>query len=173
LGTEPVNRGKRARVRLRTLIRWLWLFETSRVTRGEFLLRAIPNDPSYLKETMGNWAVAPYAFQPHKKRDADGMSFFREDFVTPREVSQRNGFPAGVRVVRIAVKQLLSLGLVVEPSPDPSQPAGHVIVPGLKFDAARTKEEKKRIAEISQLLAKAASANIAYVPPRMDWPRRV
>jgi hypothetical protein len=121
---------------------------------------------------MGNWAVDPYAFKPHKKRDIDGMSFFREDFSAPKTVSDRNGFPAGVRVVRIPVKQLWDLGLSVEPSPDPEQPAGHVIVPGLKYVEGRSKVDKRKIDDLSQQIARVASSNVAYVPKGMKLPKR-
>ncbi|HWT79764.1 MAG TPA: hypothetical protein VN648_13345, partial [Candidatus Methylomirabilis sp.] len=86
----------------------------------------------------------PYAFEPGK-RDIDGLSFFRVDFTTPQEVATANRYRTGVRVARVTVQQLRQLGLDVECDPDETQPAGHAIVPGVRYVANRPKEEKRRI----------------------------
>lgn len=117
---------------------------------------------------MGIWAVTPYAFEPHKKRDLDGMSFFREDFVTPRQVAEACKHPDGALVARIKVGRLRKLGLTVQPSPDPNELAGHVIVPGLKHEQQRIAAEKRRIADLSRQLAELASKGIAYSPPNTE-----
>jgi hypothetical protein len=137
---------------------------------GEYLLRAIPNDPSYFKESMGKWAVDPYAFKPHRNRDADGMSFFRLDFATPKEVSDACGHPSGGRVVRLAVQSLNDLGLDVTPDPNPSGLAGHVIVTGMKFLDKPPTALRRQIEDLSQKLARLASEQIVFTPPGMTWP---
>jgi hypothetical protein len=167
------NRGRRARLRLRTLVRgWPWYYETSPIFPREIILRAIPNTGGYFKESMGNWAVDPYAFEPNKRRDSDGMSFFRADFTTPEELANANRHPARARVAQITILQLRELGLDVELDPDQSQPAGHVIVPGMQFVANRSKEERRRVADLSQKLARFASTNGVYSPSGLPDPVR-
>jgi hypothetical protein len=117
---------------------------------------------------MGKWAVTPYAFEPHKKRDVDGMSFFREDFVTPRQVAEACRHPDGALVARIKVRHLRKLGLTVQPTPNPDELPGHVIVPGLKHDQQRSASEKRRIADLSRQLAEMASNSIAYSPTNTE-----
>lgn len=165
------NPGRRAHLCFRTLVRgWPWYHETRRVQTGEVLLRAIPNAPGYFKEGMVNWTVDPYAFKPNRRRDADGMSFFREDFSTAQEVVDANRHPSGVRVARITFQQLQALGLDVVPNPDPSQPAGHAVVPGMRFVAKLPREEKRKIEDLSQKLAQFASQNGVYCPPALGDP---
>ena len=157
------GRGRRARLTLRTIIRgWPWYYETTPIFPSEVLLRAIPNAPGYFSQSMSNWSVNPYAFEPNKKRDTDGMSFFRLDFTTPKEVALSNLHALGARVARITVQQLCGLQLDVQCDPDENQLPGHVIVPGMKFVANRTKAEKRRIADLSQQLAQFATQNRVY-----------
>jgi hypothetical protein len=170
LGTETFKRGRRSRLRLGNLIRWCWYYETCPVRPDEFLLRAIPNAIGYFKQSMGRWSVDPYAFTPNKKRDPDGMSFYREDFVSAKSVSDNNGYPAGVRVARIKAKELIELGLTIEPSVIAEDLPGHVIVPGMRHVEARPKPEKLKIKDLSQQLAKLASDAIVYIPPGMGDP---
>jgi hypothetical protein len=166
------DRGRRARLRLRTLVRWLWYFETSPVSPDEVLLRAVPNASSYIDRTLGKWTVDPYAFEPNKKRDPDGMSFFREDFTTCKEVSRRNRYPTGVHVVRISARLFDQLRLRIELMPIATEPPGHVIVPGLCYVDKRllTKDEKHQREDISLKLAQAASNDDIYSPPGMPPP---
>jgi len=163
--------GRRARLRFCTLARgWPRYYETTPIFTREVLLRAIPNAPGYFKGRIGKWAVDPYAFQPNRKRDVDGMSFFREDFTTPKEVADTNRHPAGARVAKITVQQLRSLGLDVECGPDESQLPGHAIVPGMRFVEGLSKEQKRSIATLSLKLAEFASANGVYCPPGLPDP---
>jgi hypothetical protein len=118
---------------------------------------------------LGKWSVDPYAFEANKKRDQDGMSFFREDFATPEEISLRNRHPKGAHVVRINARLFDRLGLRIEPMPIVTEPAGHVIVPGLRYVDKKllTKDEKHLREDISLKLAEAASADDIYSPPVM------
>jgi len=127
-------------------------------------LRAIPKAPGYFSQSMSNWSVNPYAFEPNKKRDTDGMSFFRLDFTTPEEVALSNLHALGALVGRVTVKQLRGMQLDVQCDPDENQLAGHVIVPGMKFVANRPKAEKREIAHLSQRLAQFATQNKVYSP---------
>lgn len=163
--------GRRARLTFRTLIRgWPWYYETTPIFPNEVLLRAIPNALGYFSRSMGNWSVNAYTFEPNKKRDTDGMSFFRLDFTTPKEVARVNLHPLGARVGRITVQQLRELQLDVQCDPDEEQLPGHVIVPGMKFVAKLPKAEKRRIADLSQKLAQFATQNGVYSPPGVHDP---
>ena len=174
MATTSDSRGRRARLRLRTLARWLTYYETAPVSRDETLLRAIPNTLDHLAEDMGNWKIAPYAFKPNKTRDIDGMSFFREDFSTPKHVAKTNRHELGARVARITAQQLEDLALTVTPDPIDDEPAGHAIVPGMRFVEKRllSKEEQRRIKDLSQRLAQFASNNPIYSPPGLPTPVR-
>lgn len=160
------SRGRRARLSLRTILRgWPWYYETTSVHSDEILLRAIPNAPGYFSEEMGSWKVNPYNFVP-RKSDTDGLSFFREDFVTAHELVKKNSYVSGVRVGRITVQQLAELGLSAEAFPDAMQPAGHVVVPGLRFveKHLQSKEEKQKLKDLQQRLAQFATKNYIYTP---------
>jgi hypothetical protein len=166
------SRGRRARLRLRTLTRWLKYFETAPVSRDETLLRAIPNTPDHLNEDMGNWKVAPYAFKPNKSRDTDGMSFFREDFSSPKRVAKANRHRSGACVARITARQFEELKLTVTTDPIDDEPAGHAIVPGMQFVESMSKEERRQIKDLSQKLAQFASNNPMYFPRGLSNPVR-
>jgi hypothetical protein len=168
---QTSSRRRRARLTLRTIVRgWPWYYETTPIFPNEVLLRAIPNAQGYFKRSMGNWAVDPYAFEPNKKRDVDGMSFFRLDFATARQVASASRHPLRARVSRITVPQLRGLGLTVECDPDDNELAGHVIVPGMKFVAKRSRDEKRKVADLSQQLAQFATTNGIYSPAGLPDP---
>lgn len=130
-------------------------------------MRTIPNAANYFKSTMGKWAVVPYAFKPSKTRDLDGMSFFREDFVTPEQVAKACTHPDGAYVARIKVSRLHKLGLAVQPNPDPDLLPGHAIVPGLRYEQ-RSTQERRRIEDLSRQLAELATNGIAYSPANIE-----
>ena len=138
----------------------------------EHILRTVPNTADYFKETMGHWTVTPYAFKPHAERDPDGLSLFREDFVTPQEVATTCKHPASARVVRLKVSDLIALGLSVESNPQPEELPGHVIIPEMNYGAAKAKQTKRRIDDLTQKLAALASKSIAYSPSGLTWPKR-
>lgn len=169
--TSKGARCRRARLTLRTIIRgWPWWYdETTPVFPREILLRAVPNVLGYFHESMGNWSVDPYAFQP-RKFDTDGISFFRLDFSTPEQVANACQHPSHARVARITVQQLRGLGLAVECAPDTQELAGHVIVPDMKFVARPPKDAKRRIADLTQKLAQFASRNKVYAPRGLPDP---
>jgi hypothetical protein len=121
---------------------------------------------------MGKWAVSPYAFQPNRKRDTDGMSFFREDFNAPQAIVKANAHPDGVRVARIVGRQLRELGLEAQTNPNADGLPGHVIVPGMRFVERKlqTDEDRRRTKDRSLKLAQFASANGVYCPPGLPDP---
>src|SRR5579884_2020566 len=110
------TRGRRCRPRLRLLIRWPWYFEADQVSSSEYLLRAIPNTAHYFDRAMGPWVVGMAAFLPDEKRDHDGMSFFREDFCTPRQAATLTGRPLpGFVCARCSIWRLRGLYRLCQP----------------------------------------------------------
>ena len=103
------------------------------------------------------------AFRPNQN-DTAGLSVFRARFVTPDETlsnvpeAKRNDYV----VVRIGVRDLIRLGLSVVPDPDPSGPAGHAIIPELRWDAYNA--DKRRLKEILSELATLAGREIVHRP---------
>jgi hypothetical protein len=167
-------RGRRARLRFRTLIRWLWYFENSPVSPNEVLLRKIPNNRSYFSSEMGLWAVKPYSFQPHKNRDQDGMSFFREDFTSPLSLAQNKPPVDGVRITRIKASQLTTLGLDFFPDPSHDDLRGHVLVPAMRWTEKKltSVQERNGVSDCSQKLAKIATNNGVLNPLGLPEPAK-
>jgi hypothetical protein len=171
LATRP-NRGRRARFSLRTIIRgWPWYYETSPVFPNEVLLRTVPNSIGYYSKVMGNWTIDPNAFQPARD-DADGISLFREDFVTAEDLSFMSTHPKGVRVARVLAKECIGLHLSLNPAPDLHGPAGHTLIPEMIFlkRTAQTSIQVQNIKDFAQKLAQFASKNDIYTPPGMPDP---
>lgn len=165
-----VSRARRCRPRIRLLIRWFRYFESNPVSRGEYLLRAVPNSAHYCKLDLPDWICAMDAFLPSKNRDEDGMSFFREDFCTAKQVAAQCGHVFGAYVVRVKVDDILQVGtaanwpLAITPDPDPTKLPGHVIIPELRFLSGRPKKEKQCIKDCAQAIAKLASKGLCHVP---------
>ena len=122
---------------------------------------------------MTTWTVSPYAFKPHKKRDPDGLSFFREDFVSCSDVAIACKHPDGARVVRLKVAAILALGLRVDAAPDPQELAGHVILPNMNAGAASAKSTKNGIDRLTVELARLATRESIYTPRNMGAPASI
>jgi hypothetical protein len=167
------RRGRRSRFSLRTIARgWPWYYESAPIHPAEVLLRAIPNTAGYYKEEMGDWQVNPYTFQPNKKRDIDGMSFFREHFTTPGKVASTNKHPDRARVARVMAWQLQQLGLEAIAQPDEKELPGHVIVPGMRFvdKNLQSQDTRRGITDLSQQLARLATKNGVMNPLKLPMP---
>jgi hypothetical protein len=123
---------------------------------------------------MGKWAVAPAAFTPNRKREIDGMSFFREDFSSPQDIVEANPHPDGVRVARVVVRQLQELGLDAQANPKADGLPGHVIVPGMRFvdKNLQTVEDRRKTKDRALKLAQFATANGVYCPAGLPDPVR-
>ena len=167
------SRGRRARFSLRSIIRgWPWYYETTPVFPNEVLLRTVPNSVSYYTKTMGNWAINPSAFEPARD-DTDGISLFREDFITAKNLASTNTHLNGVRVARLVAKQCTGLQLSVKPAPDPKDPPGHTLIPEMLFlgkKTAQNKAQKQNIKDLAQKLALIASKNEIYTPRGLPDP---
>ena len=168
----PSGHGRRARLSFPAILRgWPFYYETAPLNSEEILLRAVPNTIGYFKQSMGRWAINPYAFEPHKKRDPDGISLFRADFTTPQELANNSRHPCGVRVARLTVRQFGHLNLTIRPDPISSELPGHVIVPDLRFAQKRTMDDKRRISDLTQKLAQFASESEIFCPLGLPDPK--
>ena len=130
------------------------------VKRDEYVLRRIPNNPDWYVASLPI-QIQRVAFAPNAK-DTDGLSIFRELFVTPERVAHAGRNPAGYYVARLAVSKLLELGLSVVPDPRADEPPGHALIPEMSHAAAKNSKTKSR--EVQLQLAKLASSAIVYTP---------
>lgn len=171
MATRPA-RGRRARFSLRAIIRgWPWYYETDPVFPNEVLLRTVPNSIGYYTKAMGRWAINPNAFEPAKD-DTDGISLFREDFVTKERLARLSKHANGVRVACLTAKECTGLHLSLNPAPDPDEPAGHTLIPEMPFvkKTPQTKDLKRKIQDLAQNLAQIASKNEVYTLKGMPGP---
>ena len=166
------SRGRRARFSLRNIIRgWPCYYENTPVFPNEVLLRTVPNSIGFYTRTMQNWAINPIAFDPAPD-DVDGISLFREDFVTPENLASINTHTNGVRVVRVTAKECTDLQLSLKPDPDGTQPPGHVLIPEMTHikKSPQNKPQRQKIKDLAQELAQIASKNEIYTPPGLPDP---
>jgi len=151
---------------VRLLIRWCGFIpsqqtplakdERDPVSPREYVLRRVFAAADHFNPALSE-PVQRVAFQPNKK-DAAGISVFRELFVTPMEVARRGPKgPSEYIVVRLLAADVFALGLSVLPDPQADQPPGHAIIPELT-----PQTEKKRSKELQRELAKLGGRNIAY-----------
>ncbi len=171
MATRP-SRGRRACFSLRAIIRgWPCYYETTPVFPNEVLLRTVPNSIGYYTKTMGNWAINPNAFEPAKD-DVDGISLFREDFVSKEDLARMNTHSKGVHVARVIASECISLSLSLNPEPDPDGPPGHTVIPEMPFvkTGPQNKTQRQNIKDFAQKLAQIASKNKLYTPPTMSNP---
>jgi hypothetical protein len=166
-------RGRRARFCLRSIIRgWPWYYETTPVFPNEVLLRTVPNSIGFYTQTLGNWAINPNAFEPTRD-DADGISLFREDFVSQEDLASASTHYSRVRVARVVAKECISLNLSLKPDPDVGVQPGHTLIPEMPFLGKRTAQnrtQKQYITDLAQKLAQIASKNKIYIPPGLPDP---
>lgn len=175
MATRPA-RGRRARFSLRAIIRgWPWYYETDPVFPNEVLLRTVPNSIGYYTKAMGKWAINPNAFEPARD-DTDGISLFREDFVTKEQLGRLSRHANGVRVARLVARECTTLQLSLSPAPDPDWSPGHMVIPELSaalFFVKRTPQTKpqiQRIKDLAQELAQIATRHEIYIPDGMPDP---
>jgi hypothetical protein len=132
--------------------------EARAVTPREWLLRRIPSNTQYYKREL----AVPFqrvAFAPHES-DTDGLSVFREMFVSPRYLALKTGAKPPYIVARIRACDFTPLKLSLQPSPDPDprEPRGHTVIPELTY--ARRRATKDLQADLSE------KAILAYDPAR-------
>lgn len=166
------SRGRRARFSCRAVIRgWPWYYEHSPIDPNEVLLRTVPNSVGFYTKSMTNWSINPNAFEPAPD-DVDGISLFREDFVTKERLASVSTHPNGVRVARISVQDCIGLNLSPKPSPDSDAEPGHCVIPEMPFVKrnAQNRARLRQIKDLAQRLSQIASNNAIYAPPGLADP---
>lgn len=137
--------------------------ENDPVLPTEYVLRRIVNQKDFYDATLDQ-PVVRTACCP-TKNDVDGLSVFRELFVSPEEVAAAGTNPAGYYVAKLLVADILDLGLTVIPDPKPEQLEGHSLVPELTYVITHEKATKKWAKDKTRALAELAGNNIVYSPP--------
>jgi hypothetical protein len=128
------------------------------VAADEFILRRIhknhvhPGPPPQ---------VSYPAFRPTPD-DTTGLSVYREKHVSAAEVVAAGRKPGEYYVARLAVRDLLQLGLSIVPDEQPAGPQGHALIPELSLDACRRDKTGTRAVQVR--LAELASRQIVYLP---------
>jgi len=124
----------------------------------EYILRRIPKDGGRYKPSQ-NEPVQRVAFEP-SKWDVDGISVFRELFLSAADLASAGTNKNGYCVARLRVSDLLALGLTVVPDPRNDQPPGHAILPELSF--SEHNRDRQKCKDIQHHLAKLAGRNIVF-----------
>jgi hypothetical protein len=124
--------------------------ESDPLTPNEWLLRRIPNNADYYKPAEPV-PIQRVAFEPNKQ-DVDGLSFFREMFISPRELGLKTGRKPPYVVARIRLKDLQANNIKIRPAPDEEQPRGHVVAPEITYPARKsTKEAQRQLRDSARL----------------------
>jgi hypothetical protein len=135
--------------------------ERQQVVATEFVYRRIHH--VYFHADLAR-PVDAAAFRPNQS-DTTGLSVFRALFCSQPEDTLAN-VDAAKRseyfVVRLAVQDLLHLGLTVTPDPDPNGPPGHAVIPELSWPEYQAR--KQRLKKIHVELAQLASGAIVHRP---------
>lgn len=135
--------------------------ESDPVSPDEFILRRIPNLPNYINLSLPI-PVTNAGFSPTND-DVDGLSVYREKFVTAKEIAEAGRSDAGYYVVRFKAEDLLNLGMTLDPDPQEGELSGHTLIPELSQTAKI--QDKKKYRELALKIARLASEkDIIYSP---------
>ena len=130
--------------------------ETDPVEAEEYVLRRILNKADYIDPAL-KMPVSRLAFGPTKK-DTTGISLFRSLFALPKEVADTGTNSAGYWVAELPVAAVFNLKLTVNPSPRPTGPGGHCLIPEIRTDTQKqTRADQLKLAEL-------ASARLVFKP---------
>jgi hypothetical protein len=130
--------------------------EAAPVDADEFVLRRIHK--SYFDSRLP-LPIQPVAFKPTES-DVDGLSVFRERFVSPAEVAAAGRTPGAYHVARLAVRDLQALRLTVVPSP--GELPGHAVL--AELNRAFYEQDRAGAKLLQAALAKLASQGIVHQP---------
>ena len=128
------------------------------ISPDEYVLRRIPKDKNRYDPSLLE-PVQRLSFEP-SERDINGISIFRELFVSAEAVAKAGTGVNGCCVARLRVSDFIALGLTIVPDPQDDQLPGHAIIPELSFQ--QMKINKSKCKEIQRNLAKLAGANIVF-----------
>lgn len=131
--------------------------ERDPVSLNEYVLRRIHKNQ--FDRAQDN-PVLRLAFKPAPP-DTDGISVFRERFVSPTELANAGRKPGEYYVARLSVRELKdTLALSVIADPDENQQPGHALIPELNTSNALVPWSR----ELQRELAKLASRSIVHEP---------
>ena len=137
----------------------------------EFLLRRIPITGGYF-DPKKSPPVQPGAFRPNAG-DTDGISIYRERLLSASELVARSKRPPGTtKVARLLAKDLLALGVTLEPKQEEDDLPGHVVIPEvnyLDYDS-RDPARNQRPTMLCKSLADLANRQGATFLPHTDDP---
>jgi hypothetical protein len=120
--------------------------------------RAEPG-PDYYNPSLPTPMLA-LAFRPNKQ-DNDGISLYREFFLTVDRLAGSARKPAEFYVVaRFRAADLFAMGLSLLPTQEEGDLPGHVVVPELTWAAYQDPPRRRWLAEINRELAVLASRDI-------------
>jgi len=134
--------------------------ERDPVDSAEYVLRRVPNHVQYVNLNLPQ-SVQSEAFRPNDK-DGHGISVFRELFISAQDLAMKSPKEGDYYVVRLAVADLATLSLSVEPDPQVDGLPGHSLVPELKYGAKGDAKNRER--ELRLELARLASQNVVFHP---------
>ncbi|MCW9023634.1 MAG: hypothetical protein OQK73_03025 [Gammaproteobacteria bacterium] len=129
------------------------------ISADEYILRRIPNIKNYIDLTLPI-PVQRGALGP-SSNDDDGLSVYREEFISAEDLANAGTNMSGYFVVRFRAQDLISLGLNLIPDPLPPLP-GHSLIPELSRGSK--KANRNFYKEVTLELAKLASQDIVYFP---------
>ena len=127
------------------------------IGRDEWLLRRVPAKSNYHNPKLTP-AFQRACFVPNEN-DTDGISLFREMFLSPRSLSKIGRKPPYI-VARVKASVFIDGAMTLNSTPDPAEPPGHVSIPEISI--ARYKTNKHDTRELQMLLVDASE--LAFDP---------
>ena len=131
--------------------------ELTPVDGSEFVLRTIPNLPNFIRPDLPQ-PVTRVAFGPNKN-DTDGLSVFREKFISPEDLARVSRQKGNCYVVRLRASDVFALGLTIKP--DRSDAIhGHCLIREITYAERKVEAVKTAVLRLAQL----AGSGIAFRP---------
>jgi hypothetical protein len=133
----------------------------------EPIMRRIPIVPGYFDPAKAP-PVQAGAFRPNPD-DLDGISFFRERELSVSELVAGTKRAAGsFAVARMTARDLLDLGLTLQPKQDGDDLPGHVIVPEINVETYNDPIRRTKVKELCRALTTLANRSGVTFRPNMD-----
>ncbi len=132
--------------------------ESDPITAQEFVLRRIHKNQVILTSPT---PIQRNAFEP-KPRDDTGISVYREAIVSAAAVAAAGAKAGEYYVARLAITDLIRLGLTLIPDPQPGELPGHCVIPELTWQSFQQNKQSSK--EVQRNLAQLASQNIVHHP---------
>ena len=135
------------------------------ISPDEYVLRRISKDKNRYDPSLPQ-PIQRLSFEasPLDKNgvspDINGISVFREIFVSAEAVAKAGGGARGYCVVRLRASDVTALGLTIIPDPRDDQLPGHALIPELGF--LQMKQDKLKCKELQRHLVKLACNSIVF-----------